>query len=110
MNFSNEIKTEDNKGNKLKLDGACIKKLSGGGDELTARLNYKDQITFKIQGRFMFFANDMIDVSPNDALKTLSVFKFQSEFKDEITDEEKRINELGQYKFCKSDPNIKNIF
>ena len=33
LNFSNEIKTEDNKGNKLKLDGACIKKLSGGGDE-----------------------------------------------------------------------------
>ena len=43
-------------------------------------------------------------------LKTLSIFKFQSEFKDEITDEEKRINDLGQYKFCKSDPNIKNIF
>jgi len=112
LSFSNEIKTQDNKGNKLKLDGNGIKKITGGGDDLTARLNYKDQITFKIQSHFLFFANDMIDVAPDDALKTVNVFDFDCEFvhEKELTEEQKQINETSNYKYYIADPEIKTKF
>ena len=108
--FSNEIKTEDDRGQKLKLDSTIIKKLTGGGDEISARLNYKDEIKFKIQGKFIFFANDPIRVSRDDVLQTLKTFSFNSEFVEELSEEHERINKLGDYHFCVADPTIKSIF
>ena len=51
INISNELKTEDETGKKLKLDGNILKSIASGGDTQTARLNYRDAINFKIQGR-----------------------------------------------------------
>ena len=110
--FSNEIQTHDHKGNKLKLDGAIIKKLSGGGDELIARLNYKEEISFLTQAHLMFMSNDMIEVAPSDALSTVNVFDFESEFvmQEELTEEQKQINATTNYKFYLADPDIKTNF
>ena len=112
LSFSNEIKTQDNKGNKLMLDGNGIKKITGGGDDLTARLNYKEQITFKTQNHFLFFANDMIDVAPSNALETVNVFDFDCEFvpAKELTEEQKQINATSNYKYYIADHEIKSKF
>lgn len=109
INISNELKTEDEKGSKIKLDGNIIKSIASGGDKKRARLNYKNEIEFRIQGRCLFLMNEMIDVSPQDACETLTTFKFQTEFKDDLTENELRINEeeTGYY-FAKSDPKIKS--
>ena len=109
LNFSNELKTEDDKGRKLKLDGNIIKSISSGGDEKTARLNYKNEIRFKIQGRMMLMMNELIGVTPYDATETMELFRFKSVFKDEITDDDEEINKSGQFKFIKANPYIKNI-
>jgi hypothetical protein len=109
LNFSNEIKNTDENGHKLKIDGNLIKALSSGGDELRARCNYKDEIKFKVQGRMCLFMNDIIESDPNDATETLSIFKFMSIFKDEITENEKKINddEECETKYFLKDEKIK---
>ena len=58
----------------------------------------------------MLFANDMIDVTPSDALQTLKTFRFNTEFVEHLTEEQNEINALGQYKFCMADPTIKSDF
>lgn len=108
LNFSNELKTTDDKGRKLKLDGNIIKSITSGGDEKTARMNYKNEIQFKIQGRMIMMMNEMIGITPHDATQTMVLFRFQSEFKEEVTYEDEEINKLGQYKFLKADMNIKS--
>jgi hypothetical protein len=109
INISNELKTEDEKGTRIKLDGNILKSIASGGDKKRARLNYKNEIEFRIQGRCLFLMNEMIDVSPQDACETLTTFKFQTEFKDELTESELKINEeeTGYY-FALSDPKIKS--
>ena len=86
--------------------------LSGGGDELIARLNYKEEISFLTQAHLMFMSNDMIEVAPSDALSTVNVFDFESEFvmQEELTEEQKQINATTNYKFYLADPDIKTNF
>ena len=109
LNFSNELKTKDDNDKILKLDGDLIKRVSSGGDSQKARLNYKDDVTFKIQGRMILFMNDLIPITVQDAYQTASFFNFQSIFKDEITKEELEINNLDdtQCKYFKKDENLK---
>lgn len=107
LNFSNELKTVDDRGRNLKLDGNIIKSISSGGDEKTARQNYKNEIQFKIQGRMMLMMNEMVGITPYDATETMELFKFGSVFKDKITEEEEKINKLGKFKFIKANNNIK---
>jgi hypothetical protein len=54
--------------------------------------------------------NEMIKVSPVDALQFITTFKFKVEFKDQLTEFEKMLNEdaEGEYKFKRTDPNIKS--
>ena len=107
--FSNELTTEDDN-QKLKLDGNIIKSIASGGDEKTARLNYKDQIKFKIQCRMCIFANAMIEVTPQDACETLNVFEFPNIFKNELTDDDHKINNVDSiYKIKKGNDNIKQL-
>ena len=110
INLSNELKTEDESGKRLKLDGNVLKSIASGGDTQTARLNYKDAFNFKIQGRCLFFMNEIIEVSPADATETMVTFKFETEFKDEISKQEEEINKQNMgYYFAKSDHTIKTI-
>ena len=111
LNFSNELKTEDDSGRKIKLDGNIIKSITSGGDEKTARLNFKDEIQFKIQSRMCLFMNEMIDISPQDACETLSIFVFPTIFKKNIDEHDDKINNVEDsiYKIKKANDDIKNI-
>lgn len=100
LNFSNELKIEDDSGKRMKLDGTIIKSISSGGDEKKARTNYKDESEIKIQGRFTFFMNELVEIAPHDATEKLTIFDFQSIFKKELTKNEIKINETDGCK-CK---------
>ena len=109
VNISNECKTESDSGKPLKLCGTMIKTLGSGGDEIKARQNHKDQVSLKIQGKILLMMNDMVEVAPENALETLSTFRFKTEFKEKLTELEIMINENddGDYKYQVGDPNIK---
>ena len=77
---TNEI-TMDSEG-KIKINGNCIKKLSSGGDYIEARQNFKDEIQFKSQSRFMIFCNDLPPIEPSDCKETAYMFQFPSKFLD----------------------------
>ncbi len=111
LNFSNELKTCDDNGRKLKMDGNQIKSVSSGGDKKTARSNYKDPFEFKIQGRMCLFMNDILETDPKDATETLQVFEFMSIFKSELTDENIKVNEDKECetKYFLKDDKIKEL-
>ena len=111
LNFSNELKTVDESGKQLKLDGNQVKSISSGCDNKQARQNYKDEIEFKIQGRMCLFMNDLIKTNPNDGMDTLQIFEFLSIFKKEITEDERRINDDAECptKFFLRDDNIMSV-
>lgn len=109
LNISNELKTDDDKDRKMKLDGNIIKSISSGGDTKTARKNFKDEIQFRIQGKMLLMMNEMIGIAPDNAKTTLTTFKFNSEFVDELTEKQQQLNNIegNQYKFFVADSNIK---
>lgn len=109
LNFSNELKSVDENGRSIKLDGNLIKSISSGGDEKIARTNYKDEMKFKIQGRMCLFMNDLIETDPIDATETLQLFEFKTIFKDNISEHEININndQSNKTKFFQKDDNIK---
>lgn len=111
LNFSNELKLSDDAGHKLKLDGNMIKSISSGGDEKKARLNFKDEINFQIQGRMVLFMNELPSVSPVDAKETLNIFEFKSIFKRELSEQEQTItaDEHSECKYFVADDNIKHM-
>ena len=109
--LSNEIKTEnEDKNKKYVLDGDIIKKISSGGDTLKARALFKDIIEYKIQGRMCLFMNEMLEIAPSDAKKTLTPFIFQSIFVPNITEQQEKMNNLKntQRKYFLMDDSIKN--
>lgn len=106
--FADEIKMADENNKEMKLDGVVIKSIASGGDEQTVRKVYGDEVKFTLQGRIMFMMNDLIKVEPNDATETLTLFNFNSKFKEELTENDKEISKIGQYKYFKSDSEIKN--
>lgn len=105
--FSYELNTDDETCKKFKLDGDILKGIASGGDDKMARLKNKNTIQFKIQGRIMLIMNKMIEISPTDAMETMDVFKFQTTFVNELTEEHEKINKEGQFKFIKADEKIK---
>ncbi len=111
LNFSNEVTTENDQGKKLKFDGNIIKSMTSGGDEHRARLNFKDEIKFKIQGRMIMNLNEVIECSPNDCNEKLKLFEYKNKFKKEdLTEQEKFINNNGgDMKILKGDDRIKDI-
>lgn len=111
LNFSNELKSVDESGKALKLDGNQIKSVSSGGDSKKARRNYKDEIDFKIQGRMCLFMNDLIKTDPLDASETLQVFEFMTIFKKDISEEEQNINNNPECetKYFLKDDSIKKL-
>ena len=104
LNFSNELKLVDDKNVRLKLDGEIIKRLSSGGDILKARQNYVNERELKLQGRFMFMANEDINVSSENAHSTSVTFNFRSEFTSDISLLDKSNDE---FKYFKADQDIK---
>jgi phage/plasmid-associated DNA primase len=112
LNFSNELKEMDSKKRATILDGNVIKSISSGGDNQEARKNFKNQVTFKIQGRMMLNLNNLVTCSPADCNETLQIFTFKNEFKKEsdFTERDRKINERGDRKILIANNNIKNLF
>ena len=79
--LTNEI-TIDSEG-KYRINGNTLKKLSSGGDKIEARVNHKDEINFKIQGRVCMFCNDLPPIEPADTKETAYMFRFPSKFLNE---------------------------
>ena len=67
-------------GEGLTLDGALLKKVASGGDQIRARLLYHNATRFRLQGRLLMCANDMPDCQPDDALETVLSIPFQTTF------------------------------
>lgn len=108
--FGQEQKVDATNKN-VKMDGGLIKKMNSGGDIMCARRNYCDARQFVIQARQIFASNDVIPVSPLDALETCVTFTSSKQFKskEEI---DKRIaenaNPLEIARYAISDPLIKD--
>lgn len=109
LNISNELNLINEKGQKLIMNGVTLKSIASGGDVKTARANYKEEVQFKLQGKTLLFMNEIMQVNPTDALKTAVTFEFNSEFKNELTENDKKFNEKKdcKYKFKLADPSIK---
>lgn len=113
--ISNECKTEDQDGKKLKMCGEMIKTGSSGGDEIAARKLHEDEKGMQLQGKLWFNMNEIPKVSPENACETLVCFNFLTEFEAELTPQHEFLNkcyannEDGEYdyKYQKADPKIK---
>lgn len=102
ITLTNEITLDE----KEYIDGNKIKKLCSGGDYLTGRKNFKDEIEFRIQSSLMIACNDLPQIIPNDTLEKSDSIDFSSKFIDENYTEQK----LTNIKYYKSDENIKKVF
>ncbi|MDP2035145.1 MAG: phage/plasmid primase, P4 family [Polaromonas sp.] len=80
------------------FDTAFVKQFSGG-DSITARANYGDQITFKPEGKLVISTNDMPEIAVTDKAMWRRIFPipFKATFSGENRDddlEEKLLAEL----------------
>ena len=72
--LSNEMRTIDDTGKGLILDGNVIKSISSGIDTTGARQNYENESKFQIQGNMCLFMNDLCKVDPIDTKENLYQF------------------------------------
>lgn len=79
LTFSNEIKLDESDKN-YKINGNMIKRFASGGDTITARKLYVNEIEFKIQSRLMIMCNDLPPIEPKDATETMVMFKYPYKF------------------------------
>ena len=91
----------------IKLNGNMIKKFTSGGDYLSARRNFQDEIEFRIQSGLIIMCNDMPKVEPSDALEMCDEFPMKSKFIDDNFNEN---NKLKGYQYYKKDIEIKSTF
>jgi len=91
----------------IKLNGNMIKKFTSGGDYLSARRNFQDEIEFRIQSGLIIMCNDMPKVEPSDALEMCDEFPMKSKFIDDDFNEN---NKLKGYQYYKKDKEIKSTF
>ena len=69
------------------MDGVLLKKVSSGGDQITARGMYKDEETFVPQFKIMAMGNTHPRVKPVDAMQKCFKFDLKCKFVDEIPDD-----------------------
>jgi hypothetical protein len=78
MVFTNEIKMADD--NDCKIDGAMMKKIASGGDEIEARGLYEKQTKFALQCQFFLMLNDMPPTNTSDAMDNCHQFSMKTQF------------------------------
>ena len=89
----------------LGLSGTLIKKVNSGGDTLSARSLYKDEIEFRVQSTLVIVCNDMNTVKPADTMEKMEMYSLSSKFVN--------ANESTEYQnisYHKSDPTVKTHF
>ena len=88
----NEIdKIDDDKkikDNSISMNSKLLKQLVSGGDDIEARQNYKDEITFRIGFTLFINSNDTFEFTTKDAGENLITLQYKSKFvsKDELID------------------------
>ncbi len=108
--LSNEMRTIDDTGKGLILDGNVIKSISSGIDTAGARQNYENESKFQIQGNMCLFMNDLCKVDPIDTKENLYQFGFNNIFVKELTEEHLRINKDGDgAKYHLADDTVKEL-
>ena len=93
---------------KSPLDASVIKYFSGGGDPITARQNYKNECTFKMQSTFYGFMNDLpkIDGANIATVTRIKVITTEYSYLDgENYDKMKNLPNVR-----KADADIKNVY
>jgi len=105
--ISQEAPTENEGLKKTKIKGSMIKKFCSGGDEIEARINNKDEKTFKLQSSLMICCNDLPEITPTDTKEFLEHFDILSKFIPEDFPEKKK---LPGVKYYIKDDFIKNDF
>ena len=101
--ISQEMPTDD----KIKINGAMIKKFCSGGDHIEARTNNKDEKTFKLQSSLMVCCNDLLEIQPSDTKEFMENFDLNSKFIDKDFLEE---NKLPGIKYYEKDDSLKTEF
>lgn len=79
ITITNEIQMNTQDKN-LILDGTMIKKFASGGDKTEIRTNHKDEKSIKIRSRLIMMNNDIPEITPNDALENLIMFRGINKF------------------------------
>jgi len=90
------------------LDGNIIKTVSSGGDPITARQNYKDEVEFVMAGTAFVFANDIPSISPmDDAVQNRMRYleTAYSYLDGHIYEQKKSMEHVRQ-----ADPDLKTVF
>lgn len=90
------------------IDGSKIKKFCSGGDYMSGRTNFKDEMEFRIQSSLLVCCNDIPSIKPMDCYETCDEMMLYSKFinKDELNEKSK----LDNIKYYSKDENIKNTF
>ena len=83
--YMNESKLREG----LALDGNMIKAVSSGGDMIEARLNHKDETSFRLQAHLLGLTNALPDISPENAKEYALFFDFPSKFVPEAEVQER---------------------
>jgi hypothetical protein len=105
----------DPKNPRKKLDSKKFKMICSGGDQIKARLNFKDGITIRLQCALNILANDLMPFSQTDVLEKCLMNKSVTQFKtQEYIDAEKEkckdspilLKSLDRLKLA--DPTIRN--
>ena len=89
-----------------KIDGIMIKKFTSGGDYMSARKNFCDEMTFKIQASLIMCCNDCPEIKPTDALDYCDEINMKSKF----IDSSENVEKFKGFKYYQKDDNLKNEF
>ena len=101
--FTNEIDmTDDEK--KVFINGALMKELASGGDEMTARGLFQSEVKFYLQCQFVLMLNDMPEAKPKDCLTNCKEFHMGSQFVEGEPQENCIVKEY------KKDDSIRNVY
>lgn len=94
----------------LKCNGSLLKKMSGGGDKITARKLFKDDVQINIDTTWMILGNNSLEIDTNDAWETCVQFSSVNQFKteEEIEIYKKELDELELKRYKKKDATIKD--
>jgi len=107
--ISNELSTQDEKGNPLIVDGNIIKRISSGGDEISARKLFGNIVKVVPTCTYMILLNETPVVKPEDAYQSIVTLPFECEFKNKLTPEDLEINKRKGLDCIKiADPDVKN--
>jgi hypothetical protein len=80
--FTNELTIDDPT---KKINGTPMKKFASGTDTIQCRKNHCDEVTMRLQTRFILFCNDVPKITPEDTYDSMALINFPNKFVDDET-------------------------